>query len=341
MRTRELETDSQTRWSPWLLTASALLAALVLCETLPRLVPKYRPRPRTYVGDYPNTPKTSMIEDSVLGWTMQPNVRHEQVTEEFHVVYETNAQGFRSPYDFAAATAEQRVAIVGDSFTFGVGVAYAQTFGALLDAHLSQARVENFGHAGFAVDQMWLTARHYALPLRPALLIVCVISRDFDRSLEAYRLPEGWNKPVFHLRDGALMPRTAADRPPAWVRALQQYSVLWTLGWHVSRTVAQHLPHGEWWRLNIALLQQIAADAQAQHTPLLFVFLPTMHEPRFPALRRYMRHHNLPFLDLSEFPVADRQQLYYRADGHFTPQGHQWVAAHLVAWMQRQMAFLE
>ena len=81
---------------------------------------------------------------------------------------------------------------------------------------------------------------------------------------------------------------------------LQHHSVIWRLSRLGSRTIAQHLPYSEWWHLNIAILQQIRADANMQRMQVLFVLIPTYYEPRFPALNAYMKQQGLRFIDLSE-----------------------------------------
>ena len=323
-----------------ILIFGSLLMGLLLVETIPRVSPKLRPLPRTYVGEYANRSGGMFIADPAIGWKMQPNTQQQVVTEDFRILYRANAQGFRSAHDFDAVQPLARVAVVGDSFSFGVGVAYEQTFSVVLDEKLQQAIVYNFAIPGFALDQMWLSARHYALLYKPSLLIVCLIRKSFDRSQEAYRLPEGWNKPTFHLVHGALVQKTAADRPGALIRFLQHYSVIWRLSRLGSRTIAQHLPYSEWWHLNIAILQQIRADANMQRMPVLFVLIPTYYEPRFPALNAYMKQQGLRFIDLSEAQGFDRQTMYYPHDGHLNAAGHQWIAEKLYAWIRSNVSFL-
>ena len=75
---------------------------------------------------------------------------------------------------------------------------------------------------GFGLDQMWMSVRHQALPLKPRLVIVAFIDEDLDRSLTAYRQWEGFNKPTFELEGGILRPQNAHDRPTGLIRYLER-----------------------------------------------------------------------------------------------------------------------
>ena len=319
----------------------SLLVCTLLAETLPRFSRTLRPLPRTYVGEYHDRPSKTFVPDPAIGWKMRPNVSRWAGTIEFDNVYLSNAQGFRSPYNFDTFQPLERIAIVGDSFAFGVGVNSAQTFSGVLSDKLKHAVVYNFAMPGFALDQMWLSARHYALPYRPSLLIVCFISESFTRSQEAYRQTEGWNKPTFRLASGVLVPQTATDRPGPLIRFLQHHSVTWRLSRLGSRAIAHYIPHGEWWHLNAAIIQQIRADATAQDVPTVFVWIPTYYWPQFPALRTHMTRQGANYIDLSAEPGLDWQTMYYPGDGHLNAVGHQYVAEVLHAWIRRNLPYLE
>lgn len=325
-----MKNHSVGHWRPRLLL---LLITLTICaaaiELMPRYVPalaKLRPLPHTYVGDHQNQPSSMLVVDPVTGWRLRPHVRRALGTVMFTNTYATNAQGFRTSIDAEALEGRRPIVLVGDSFTFGVGVELEETFGSLVDQALDRTDVYNLAMPGFGLDQMWLSLRHQALPLRPSLVIVCFISESFPRSLDAYRMTEGWNKPAFKLVRGQLVAKTPVDRPGPLGRFLENNSVLWRVGVLASRSLGQFWPHGESWALNSALLRQMQADARAQGAPLMFVFVPTYYWRSFPAAIRYLRELGADVLDLSEQPGLDFETMYYPGDGHLTAAGHRWVA---------------
>ena len=64
-----------------------------------------------------------------LGWTLTPYWRGRHHHHDFDVTYNINGEGFRGAFPLAAVPkSRERVAIVGDSFTFGLGVNDDETF---------------------------------------------------------------------------------------------------------------------------------------------------------------------------------------------------------------------
>jgi len=78
-------------------------------------------------------------------------------------LYFSSTEGLRSPrtnISFAARRPRHRVALVGDSFTFGMEVPYEDTWGAQLERALAgDVQVLNFGVDGYGVDQAYLRYR--------------------------------------------------------------------------------------------------------------------------------------------------------------------------------------
>jgi hypothetical protein len=283
-----------------LLLCGSLVFMLVLTEGTLRLFPLLRPLPRTYVGEYENRPGAMnwCVRDAVLGWRMGP-FKHSPL-------YETNSQGFRAPSDFAFRPDCKEIVFAGDSITFGVKAKYENTFASLTQAGLPGTCAYNMGLPGFGLDQIWLTVRTQALPLHPRLVVVTFTSSNFARSEEAYRSTEGFNKPVFKLVDGQLVPKTPRDRPNSFVRFFEHHSSLWRVGRLADRTLAHRYPHGEWWYLNAAILDAIRDDCRKSEVPVLFVYIPSRAAGPFPSLRGYMSRNHANFTDLSqgEFALA-------------------------------------
>lgn len=77
-----------------------------------------------------------------------------------------------------------RIAILGDSFTFGNGVPEEATFAKVLEASLNASRdgttyeVMNFGVKGYDTVQELATLREVALPLEPDLIVVAYYLND-------------------------------------------------------------------------------------------------------------------------------------------------------------------
>jgi len=318
----------------FLVLTAGLLVSLALAEALLLLIPRFAPQPRRVVGEIPDRGSRHLVADPALGWKMLPNHEWLSDTEEYQVRYRSNAQGFRDERGDAREK-PHRIALVGDSLTFGHGVEFDQTYGALLEAQLPETAVDNFGLPAFGLDQIWRSLAEVALPARPDLVIVGFIADDFERSLTAFRSDVGFNKPTFVLRDGRLASQTPADAPPGWIRFLDRHSRLFVGAKEVVHLAGVRFGIGSWWEPNRAILDAMRADCAAAGTPVLFVYLPMAKGLRFPALSAYMEETGASFLDLGSQTAPG--ELHFPLDGHPNPAGHRFVADALLAWIAREM----
>jgi lysophospholipase L1-like esterase len=99
----------------------------------------------------------------------------------------TNALGFRD-LERSSAPGDRtvRLAVLGDSFTFGQGVAFPEIYTQILERELSQQvspwRVEvmNFGVQGFTVEDEVGTYLDIAGPCHPHVALLAVVSDDLN-----------------------------------------------------------------------------------------------------------------------------------------------------------------
>ena len=106
-----------------------------------------------------------LMPDERLGWVINPGRRTADG------LYFSSVEGLRSPRPgvaFAHRRARHRVALVGDSFTFGLEVSYEQSWGARLEQALGgDVQVLNFGVDGYGVDQAYFATRGTSAPGGP------------------------------------------------------------------------------------------------------------------------------------------------------------------------------
>lgn len=319
------------RWA-LLLLSTAVSVAFV--ELLLHFQPAFQPRPRAFAGEHQNRPSLNFVADQSTGWRMRPRHEFKWIIAGSWDTYRSNAQGFRGQADFTLRTQKQKIVLVGDSFTFGTGVEYAETYGALIEAQLHSSVIYNLAMPGFGIDQMWMSVRHQALPMRPSLVIVGFVDDNFDRSLTAYRSGEGFTKPTFTLEDGGLRPQTPDDRPAPLVRFLERHSALWTAGRVISRRFAYKMAFGQWWSQNAAILREMQKECRESGVPVLFVRLPQREWRRFPTLQSYMMRIGASYLDLSATDSAPPPGLHFARDSHINAEGHRHVAKAILEWIR-------
>jgi hypothetical protein len=156
-----------------------------------------------------------LVYDDLMGWTVGSNRRSADG------LYLSSSEGIRAPHEkvtFSKIAGKTRIALVGDSFTFGEDVRYEETWGYFLEQALgSEFQVLNFGVPGYGVDQAYLRHEKDARIWNPNIVIFGLISHDVVRTMYVYpflALPE-WNMPFsksrFILRDGEI---TNVNVPP-------------------------------------------------------------------------------------------------------------------------------
>mgnify|MGYP002152693847 FL=1 len=167
-----------------------------------------------------NLDKGLFAYDPDLGWRLQPGWSGRHRHHDFDVAYKIGANGFRG--NFRAA--RTRVAIVGDSFTFGFGAGVGQTFPELLDQMDPDRAVMNFGVPGYSTNQEVLLIEEVLPAYKPDLvLLVVYLGNDIADNMRLFPLQLDNAKPYFELADGQLIRRNnpvPKQRKPAHERGV-------------------------------------------------------------------------------------------------------------------------
>ncbi len=317
------------------LALTAVVVELLLLEAGLALFGLLPPEPRAQVGEHRNEERKRFVADAGLGWRMKPGTSFRWRTEGQEFPFLADADGFRideRPDVPPPPAGAPRIALLGDSFTFGTGVHFHETFGARLATAL-RGVAENRAQPGYGVDQIWQVGEQVVLAgAPPDLLVVAVILDDFERTLHAYRVAEGFNKPRFRVVDGRPVPSGVEHNLGPIARFLDRYSRLATLWKAVDRRFGQKWGVGAWWELNAACLDALLDSAARSGVRVVVVHLATVRAWRpFPALRELVLRRQaagaaVAYCDLATaYPSAPRHG-YWPEDGHLNSIGHAEVA---------------
>ena len=115
-------------------------------------------------------------ENPLISYQLKPNISEYA----FRNAVTTNSLGFRSP---EPDLAKPMIAVIGDSITFGYGVADEETLSANLQKLLPAYDVQNAGVPGYNIRQEAALFRDAVAPLKPAALILVFYWNDFDQSI--------------------------------------------------------------------------------------------------------------------------------------------------------------
>jgi hypothetical protein len=135
--------------------------------------------------------------DPVLGWDNLPNASGYLTRAEYRTQVSNNSLGMRDVEIGEKQPGEYRVAFLGDSFTWGVGVSYGERFTEIAEKLDPDIRPLNFGVSGFSPVQ-YLLQLDRVFPLKPdyVVLVFC-LGNDLTDNVE-YR-PYDHPKPYAKL----------------------------------------------------------------------------------------------------------------------------------------------
>ncbi len=174
------------------------------------------------------------------GWQLSPGWQGEHRHYDYQANYSINSLGYRGELSPVKKQARcERVAVVGDSFTFGFGVNDDQTFAAQLEqqrsltdtSHCAKPKYLNYGVPGTSTDQQALLIQERVYAMQPdKILWVVYLANDLFDNLLTYPLQAEQAKPFYQLTaDNKLqlnnvpVPRQAK---PAALRGLSLSSVV-------------------------------------------------------------------------------------------------------------------
>lgn len=286
----------------------------------------------------------------IRGWTLAPDLRDLPVFRGKRL--SSNSRGLRGAREFATPKPAGvfRIALFGDSFTFGEEVSDEETFAhhlqQLLAAETPAVEVLNFGIHGYGHDQMLLYLRE-ALPLyRPDVVVLGYVSDDSLRNLTRFR---DFAKPCFRLAGGELALEGVPVPTPAELVARERLrSRLWDL-----LTMAKERIAWRWGgraaevdRLTDALLSAIAREARAAGARPAIALLPAFGElaaadpaplPAEAFVLQVAAREQVPCLRLRPlFLERIRLGAELEQKGHWGPREHRLAAGGIADFLRRQ-----
>jgi len=173
-----------------------------------------------------------------LGWSSRP----ESMSR--NGLYCFNSDGLRTAtvntlVSKIPSTGTLRIAIFGDSFTFGDDVPFKNTWGYYLEDKLRKhgvnAEVLNFGMAGYGIDQAFLRWQNKGRLYLPQIVILGLCTENKDRNTNLirpfYRCQRGmpFSKPRFVEEGGKLKLLNVPSLPPEKLLPVINKPVSWNL----------------------------------------------------------------------------------------------------------------
>jgi lysophospholipase L1-like esterase len=309
-----------TRGRQRLFRAVTVLLVAALATLLLRAVPWIRGAVfPTYVqGPGFEVTGQKFLYDRLLGWRNVPGFRARTFGQPLTI----NSHGLRDrEYTVAKPADVTRILVLGDSYTWGYGVADGDLYTEVLEERLNERvggfEVLNAGVSGWGTDQEYLWFREEGVRYEPDIVVLTFFFNDLDEVVSSTMY--GAAKPVF-LDTGLALGNVPV--PPPWKKA------------------EPVVPDADPFDLVAAILFELDRLCAATGSRLVVLKFGNILLPDNPRLRamehglesRLAERPELAYLDLDEaFAAAGLvgRQLVSLPDGHWNVRGHRETAAAL------------
>jgi hypothetical protein len=244
-----------------------------------------------------------------IPYVMKPNLHH--VRAHGNIRINTDALGLRSPVPARTYTNKQpgeyRIAFVGNSVTFGVGVPTGKTYPEILEKSLNHRQhhyrvaVFNFAVSSYSVKEMTATLKYRVPEVTPDLVVMGLIIDDFNTD----RTP-GVDKWGYCTHGGASQ---LINRFPNFKLILREIHLSYVIRDILSQTIMQQA--NEYEPINSKLSPQVADSykyikdfkrmADKKGYGHLIVTLPSaeVNGTQFTALLNRLKNEQINYYDTS------------------------------------------
>ena len=290
--------------------------------------------------------------DELLGWANRPNSETIfAMAGDFKTHIKINSKGLRDrEYDYDKPEGIKRIVVLGDSYTWGLGVEANERFTEVLDDELlKNIQVINMGVSGYGNDQELLLLKNEGLKYRPDLVLVAFCGNDPADNCNTHH--SYYYKPMFILNDDKELVLTNVPVPKNKLSFFESLEVYLYFHSHTVHFFADRILAGQYkftedqfidpmnnrptstqerYNLTAAILKEIDTVAKTNNAKTLMVSVSARTEIT-DFLVEFGKENNIPVLDLNiEFrKYAEKGEQLRLHEGHWNANGHK-LAAELI-----------
>ncbi len=309
-------------------------------------------------------PQHFYSKDDVLGYKLSENFKGVTQTREFKTDIDISSEGFRD-YEHTKQNINgtYRILGLGDSFTFGFGVPFEETYLRILEKKLNQSssdkqqyEIIKTGIPGYCLLQEFLLLKEKGADYKPDLVLIGFDINDHVDSIEPFdTVCNG-----FLIKRDSLQSLFLEERISIYKNFQSIYLIakaLKIIKNKISKNREARILYNEQLRneykqkalsFTSQLLQEIREFCQQREIKILLVFIPhksqvhpdickpTLFSHYFSGLDSFLEEacmeNNIPYLNLLpsfESSAKQGEQLYFNIDGHWNSNGHR-LAAELI-----------
>lgn len=320
--------SSPSRGKRWALRLTLLIASLLVAELGLRAFVRFS-----------DMEADLYRADEKVGWMTRPHLhkRFDMKRPELHFLANTDARGLRG--DTAAppkAPGERRVLVLGDSFTWGIGVESNETFPAVLERELQSklgpsVTVVNAGVPCYGTAQELAFYRTYGRELSPDLVVLAYYPNDDADNITKFVFVDGhlWEDPVLVFGHPIFLVELVYR---TGVRLAERRGYL-----------AQPPDRQNGAARTQALIAALREDCKGDNRPFFVLQIPAREVTKFvPQGEQRRRHRPLELPPGELIPMMDEIEAQaespYLPEHHFNPAGHRLAASVLAKVLLARMA---
>lgn len=303
----------------------------------------------------------------VVGWELLPGASgFGRAGTYIHI----NGDGFRdNDYSLGKKAGVFRIMVIGDSFTFGMGVnlegTYSKHLERLLNDTAKTSEVINCGVIGYGLWQYLETLKRKVIPYKPDLVILGLFIDDILTSFSPYKHLENWpgTNPFAKDASGVMSRSYLWNFFMNW-NAIFETKYRYRRGYRYLKGIEERKeatgpahPETNWYKIMYGKLpKQVYRDfadtlhefvraCEAADIRVLIAMIPDgaqLHDPERQAVNRFVeltcREIAVPFVDVTKRfeKEEDPRTLYlFPLDAHTSPKGHRLIAESIAAEIRK------
>jgi lysophospholipase L1-like esterase len=257
--------------------------------------------------------------DAEVGPIPIPLTHGAVVTSTASFTYSNNSQGLRGDHEYGAKT-KPRILLLGDSFTYGLGVNDDQTFASLLQKSLPNYEVINGGNPDKGTDYALKFYETKGRRLQPDMVVLCFFANNDFIDTQRHWYYDDQANPI-PLPINVTQPQTRPSPLRAWL--IDHIRLV-----YIAKAVIVNVNRKLNPELTARYMTKLRDETAADGVRFLVVFIPDFHylngskeQTAFNAITRSA--------DIASiYPSFQRAD--YLQEGHFNSNGHQTIADALI-----------
>lgn len=332
-------------WKNFLLLISSLFfCVLIILIVLEVWLRFYYKKPETL-----SVEKIVCQYDDLLGWRGKPNVRVQGMFEGGDIFsINHNSNGYRdTEHTYEKPEGVKRIAVLGDSFTWGFNVKVEDTFPKILEKKLGTGyEILSFGIPGYSTDQELIVLEKEALKYKPDVVILDLFLDDIFFNGRMSR--DIYEKPYFVKENSVLIMKNV---PVPYLKSpfysiefikkrIYMFRNLLTIPSEFRKDTWKNIMNSRYlsssdWQITFDIIQKMNYTCTENKAKFFVIVTPVKNQINSPwrlpqdVLLNFGRQTGIPVLDFLPAFGNYTSGLYFDNDLHWAKNGHA-VAADVI-----------